>query len=142
MILVASSRKLNLKEVLKHPLGPMPRLLANTDGAPRKTNKAALVRKLEAKASPTDEMEYPSACIIDGMSVVQKMRGDKLTFEELVEQMLISVIRTSASSECIDVVFDVYRQLSIKRAERTMQGSETGIWSQDPAMETSPVLQC
>ena len=46
MILVASSRKLNLKEVLKHPLGPIPRLLANTDGAPRKTNKAALVRKL------------------------------------------------------------------------------------------------
>ena len=54
MILVASSRKLSMKEVIKHPLGPMPWLLANTDGAPRKTNKAALARKLEAKASPAD----------------------------------------------------------------------------------------
>ena len=142
MILVASSRKLNMKEVLKHPLGPMPWSLANTDGAPRKTNKAALARKLEAKASPANEMEYPNACIIDGMSVAQKMKGDKLTFEELAEQMLISVIQTSASSERIDVVFDVYRQLSIKGTERAMRGSEHYSWSQDPAMETSPVLQC
>ena len=81
MILVASSRKLSMKEVLKHPLGPMPWSLANTDGAPRKINKAALARKSEAKASPADEMEYPSACIIDGMSVVQKMKGDKFTLK-------------------------------------------------------------
>ena len=115
-----------MKEVLKHPLGPMPWSLANMDGAPRKTSKATLARKLETKASPADEMEYPSACIIDEMSVVQKMKGDKLTFEELAEQMIISVIRTSASSECNDVVFDVYRQLSIKGAERVVRGSETG----------------
>ena len=98
MVLVALPRKLSMKEVLKDSLGPMPWLLANTDGAPRKTNKAALTRKLEAKASPADEMEYPSACIIDGMSVVEKMKGDKLTFEELAEHMLISVIRTSATT--------------------------------------------
>lgn len=127
MILVASSRKLSMKEVLKHPLGPIPWSLANTDGTPRKTNKAVLARKLQAKASPTEEMESPSACIIDGMSVVQKMRGDKLTFEELAEQILISVLRTGADSERIDVVFDVYQQLSIKGAERSMRGSETGI---------------
>ena len=126
MILVASSRKLSMKKVLKHSLGLMPWSLANTDGAPRKTNKAALARKLEAKASPADEMEYPNACIIDGMSFAQKMKGDKLTFEELAEQMLISVIQTSASSERIDVVFDVYRQLSIKGTERATRGSETG----------------
>ena len=76
MIFVASSRKFSMKEVLKHALGPMPWWLANLDGTPRKTNKAALARKLEAKASPVDEMEYPSACIIDGMSVVQKMKGE------------------------------------------------------------------
>ena len=77
------------------------------------------------------------------------MKGDKLTFEELVEQVLISIIRTSASTERIDVVFDVYWQLFIKGADRAMQGSETGIcftninsWSQDLAMERSPVLQC
>ena len=67
MILVASSRKLSMKEVLKHPLGPMPWSLASIDGAPRKTDKAALATKLKANASTTDEIESPSACIIDGM---------------------------------------------------------------------------
>ena len=41
--------------------------------------------------------------------------------------MNVSVIRTGAGSERIDVVFDVYRQLSIKGAKRAMQGSEMGI---------------
>ena len=45
------------------------------------------------------------------MSAVQKMKGDKRTFEELAELMLVSVIGTGAGSERIDVVFDVYRQL-------------------------------
>ena len=61
------------------------------------------------------------------MSAVQKMKGDKRTFEELAELMLVSVIGTCAGSERIDVVFDVYRQLSIKGAKRAMQGSEMGI---------------
>ena len=60
---------------LKHPLGPIPWSLANTDGTPKKTNKAALARKLESKASPDDIMETPSICIIDGMSIVQNMKG-------------------------------------------------------------------
>ncbi len=72
-------------------------------------------------------MERPSACIIDGMSVVQKMKGDNLTFEELADQMLTSVLGTGDESEHIDVVFDVYQQLSIKGVERTMRGAETGI---------------
>ena len=127
MILVASSRNLSMKEVLKRPLGPMPWSLANTDGTPRKTNKAALARNLEANASPADEMESPPACIIDGMSVVQKMKGNKLTFEELAEHLLVSVLRIGAVSERIDVVFDVYQRLSIKGAERVMRGSETSI---------------
>ncbi|KAG0727608.1 hypothetical protein GWK47_034280 [Chionoecetes opilio] len=127
MILVASSRKLSMKEVLKHPLGPIPWSLANTDGTPKKTNKAALARKLEAKAAPAEDIERPSACIIDGMSVVQKLKGDKLTFEELADHMLASALRIGIGSERIDVVFDVYQQLSIKGAERTSRGAETGI---------------
>lgn len=116
-----------MKEVLKHPLGPIPWSLANVDGTLKKTNKAALARKLEAKAAPAHDMERPSACIIDGMSVVQKMKGDNLTFEELADQMLTSILRTGDGGERIDVVFDVYQELSIKGVERTMRGAETGI---------------
>ncbi len=47
MILVAESRKVNMKDVLAHALGPLPWALANSDGSHRKTNKAALAKELE-----------------------------------------------------------------------------------------------
>lgn len=47
MILVAQSRKLNMRDVFAHPLGPLPWALANADGYLRKTNKAALPESLK-----------------------------------------------------------------------------------------------
>lgn len=127
MVLVASSRKLNMEDVLKYPLGPIPWALANMEGSLKKTSKAALARKLEALAAPAEHLDTPSACIVDGMSMVQKMKGDNMTFEELANQLLASVLRQAGKSQRIDVVFDVYREMSIKAAERTSRGSETGI---------------
>ena len=83
MLLVASSRNLNMKEVLKHPLGPLPWSLANCDGTMKKTNEAALARKLENMASTTEQVQQPSACMIDGMSLVQKMKGKNHTFDDV-----------------------------------------------------------
>ena len=56
------------------------------------------------------------------------MKDDNLTFQELPDQILASVFRTGYGSECADVVFDVYQQLSIKGAERSMRSGETGIY--------------
>ena len=72
MLLVASSRKLDMKVVLQHPLGPLPWSLANCDGTMKKTNKAALARNLETKTFPAEDIPKPSACIIDAMSLIQK----------------------------------------------------------------------
>ena len=47
VILVAESRKVNIKDAFAHPLGPLPWTLADADGSLRKTNKAALARELE-----------------------------------------------------------------------------------------------
>ena len=49
VILVAESISVNMKDVLAHPLGPLPWALANADGSLRKTNKAALATELEKK---------------------------------------------------------------------------------------------
>ena len=45
MIIVAQSRQLQIRDVLAHPLGPLPWVLAKGDGSLRKTNKAALARE-------------------------------------------------------------------------------------------------
>ena len=47
MIIVAQSRQLQIRDVLAHPLGPLPWVLAKGDGSLRKTNKAALARELK-----------------------------------------------------------------------------------------------
>jgi len=44
------------------------------------TSKAALARKLERQVLPAETIPEPSATIIDGMSLVQKMKGNDQTF--------------------------------------------------------------
>ena len=39
MVLVAKSRNLQMKEVLQHPLGPLPWALANCDGTPKRAQE-------------------------------------------------------------------------------------------------------
>ncbi len=61
MVLVALSRKLDIREVLQHPLGPLPWALANGDGTLKKTNKASLARQLEKRITPADGISTPNA---------------------------------------------------------------------------------
>ena len=65
-----------MSDVLSHPLGPLPWALANGDGTLRKTNKAALARELEKQVLPAENIPMLAATIIDGMSLVQKMKGN------------------------------------------------------------------
>ena len=127
MVLVAESRHLRMSDVLAHPLGPMSWALANGDGTTRKTNKAALARELEKQVLPAETIPEPSATIIDGMSLVQKMKGNDQTFSQLAESVLTHILHEGVRSHRIDVVFDTYREDSIKNDERSNRGSTTGI---------------
>ena len=77
---------------MSHPLRPLPWALANDDGSLRKTNKAPLARELEKNVSPAEEIPEPSAAIIDGMSLVQKLKGNDQTFWQLAESALSHVL--------------------------------------------------
>ena len=89
-----------MQAVLKHPLGPLPWSLANTDGTMKKTNKAALGRKLETMVftATADQIQQPSARVIDGMSLVHKMKGENHSFEEVASMLLLSVLNISSAS--------------------------------------------
>ena len=52
------------------------------------------------------------------MAMVQKMKGDDETFSQLAEASLTMILHEGAPSHRIDVVFDVYKESSIKGAER------------------------
>ena len=114
-----------VRDVLAHPLGPLPWALANSDGSLRKTNKAALARELEKNVSPAEIIPEPSATV--GMSLVHKLKGNDKTFSQLAESALSHVLHEGAKSHRIDVIFDVYKETSIKDSERANRGADTGI---------------
>ena len=126
MILIAQSRQLQIKDVLAHPLGPLPWTLANSDGSLRKTNKAALARELEKTVSVDENFPQPSACITDGMSIVQTMKGDGKTFSQVADTILNVALHKGVHCSRVDVVFDTYCETSIKNAERCNRASTSG----------------
>lgn len=126
MIVIAESRDLQMREVLSHPLGPLPWSLATADGLMRKTNKASLAKELHKNVEAADAIPQPSACVIDGMALVQCLKGDKKTFAAVAETLLCRVLNEGGTSDRIDVVFDDYREESIKNAERENRGDGLG----------------
>ena len=129
MIVIAESRSLSMKDVLSHPLGPLPWSLASTDGSLRKTNKSALARKLESNIPPAESIPRPCATIIDCMSLVQKLKGDQKTFSEVADTLLCMALHECPESQRVDLVFDVYRSISIKNIERQNRATAAGTQS-------------
>ncbi|KAJ8413153.1 hypothetical protein AAFF_G00091490 [Aldrovandia affinis] len=121
------SHHLQMSDVLSHPLRPLPWALTNGDGTLRKTNKAVLARELEKHVLPAETIPGPSATIIYGMSLVQKMKGNDQTFSQLPASALTQILHEGARSQRINVVFDVYQEDSIKNAERVNRRCTTGI---------------
>ena len=126
MIVIAEARQLSMKEVFSHPLGPLPWSLAAPDGSLKKTAKSSLAKELQKDAPAVENLPPQSACIIDGMAMVQRLKGDQKTFREVADMLLAMALREGAGSARIDAVFDDYRKVSIKNAEREKRGAEMG----------------
>ena len=86
MVVVAQSRKLDMKEVLSHPLGPIP--WAKGDGSLAKTDKSKLMSEIGKNVPVAENIAGKSTCIIDGMSVVQKLNGNNKTFRDFAISVL------------------------------------------------------
>ena len=98
-----------MSDVLYHLLGPLPWALASADESLRKTNKALLAKEPQRNLTAADVIPQPCAIVINGMAMVQKVKGDQKTFAEMAESLMEMVLHEGTESQCIDVVFDVYR---------------------------------
>ena len=128
MVLVGENRHLRMSDVLSLTLGrrvgPFPWALINGDGALRKINKAYLVR--QKQVVPTETIPEPYVTITDGMSLVQKMKGNDETFSKHADSALTHILHEGVRSHIIDVVFATY----IEKTRSTTQGYRTGIFFQ------------
>ena len=129
MTLTGQTRKLDMKDVLFYRLGPIPWALANPDGTLWKTNKAQLFKRLRKDFSPVDTIPSNSACTSDGMAIVQKVMANttNASFGEAFKSISSAVLREGRVNHRTDVVFDVYKENSIKNAEQVKRGPESAM---------------
>ena len=127
MIVIAECGNLQMSEVLAHSHGPLPWTLAKLDGTLRKTNKASLAKELQKNVQAADVIPQPSACLIDGVALVQRLKGGQKTFAEIAESLLSMALNEGTSSDKSDVAFDDFQDDSIKSAERENRGKGSRI---------------
>jgi hypothetical protein len=63
----------------------------------RKTDKAALATALQKNVSVAESLPNNSASVIDGMSLVQKFRGDHDTFGDVAKALFSMVLRAGGA---------------------------------------------
>ena len=74
MAQIGQFRKIDLKEVFKYPLGPLPWSLANAYGLLRKTNKAKVMQLLEKGTAVVERYPENACSIYDGMALLQRFQ--------------------------------------------------------------------
>ena len=95
MTVIAQTRDMDMREVLKYTQGPLPWSLATPEGLYVKTSKSKLAEVLEKDVDPCAEEPDASVYILDGMALLQSIKNVPRTFGDLAEYMLKLIIRTS-----------------------------------------------
>lgn len=71
-------------------------------GGLRKTNKAALLHKLEKDVDPVELSDVDSATtVIDGMAMVQKVKTASLTYLQFSKQLLLTSLSLGKKSNVL-----------------------------------------
>ena len=81
----------------------------------RKINKAALAR--QKQILPAETTPEPSVIITDGMSLVQKMKGNDQTFSQHADSALTHILHEGVRNHRIDLFFATYREDWIKNVD-------------------------
>ena len=111
-MIVANSRKVNIRGVLSYELSPVPCSLAQNYGSLRKATKSDLPSALEYGINSPERLPVLASSvvyIVDGMALIQmhKSSGAR-TFGELASRYLAIVIAYLSRGTCtsLHLVFD------------------------------------
>ncbi len=126
-----AGRSINLPEILKHELLPVPVALAEMNGNLRTGSTAILVQAItEGISCPSclSSVDLQNATlIIDGQALVLTIGKPTglVTFGDLANTFVQAVLNAGAMFNRIDVVLDRYYEVSIKSATRTRRSQGT-----------------
>ena len=107
---------------------------------PQKNQQSCTSPSLTEGRSIADYFPDKSAIVIGGMSLVQNVGQNDGKFGDIAAVVLSMVLKEGTQSSRIDIVFDTYRDMSIKNVERTLQLDDRGLQLQNIS-ETQLVKQ-
>ena len=120
----------NLPFVLKNEILPAPLSIAEMNGTLRTGNKSALANVITERINCHEAIERheTSSCLmIDRQALVVALgkTDNSSTFGHLVDTYVSIVLKAGSEYQRIDVVFDMYREETIKCATRTRRSKTT-----------------
>ena len=127
LLAVSKLRGVNLRNLVRHEMAPIPPALFNEDGTMRKTKKSDLAAVLQCYASTETDLEScsSSAFIVDGMAKLQSISEKCFkTFEDIGKLIMRNIIFLLRDNKTVVYIFDRYDvKLSIKQMERQRRGN-------------------
>ena len=133
LVVIAKSREIDIRNLFQYELTTVPLSLLKLDDSLNKSLKSLLLAELEKNAEVLPDLPRDvasSTWIVDGMALIQMVRGGKAkTFGELAQVLLKIILNIFQRSmvKRVDVTFDRYDQEdSIKSAERQQRTTERG----------------
>jgi hypothetical protein len=126
----SSGREINLPSILKHELSPVPSSLASLDGQLHTTDKASLAHIIgdqfaKAEILPTTDK---TCTLLDAMGIVQALQKPKgaQTFGDYADTFAENIFgHFRDGCTRVDVIFDAYKDNSIKTATRQKRSGKT-----------------
>ena len=82
------------------------------------------VRKVQASV---ETISRNSACVIDGMALVQRLDGSNMSFMDVSDSIPKKAEILGSTSHRIDVVFDVYINAQLKMLKEQSEGQTQGL---------------
>ena len=118
ILLIQRNRKINLQEIFFCSLGPIPWALAEANGELQKSSKAKIMHELEKGVTRVERVDAPIVPIFDIMALVCMVKCTALTYNQFADDLLKLVVTKRCGSKWMNVVFDVYRENSLKNSDR------------------------
>ena len=106
--IISQKRNIDMKMLLMCRLGCVPLSLAEADASLRKTAKSVLLHKIEGNLELIRSIPKNCAYIIDGMAALRQLPIPKLTYRELANRLLETILTAGKNAKRIGVVFDIY----------------------------------
>lgn len=124
LYIACQNREGNLEDFFKFENQPWPPSLSQMEQLQGGT-KADLVKCLSDASSQTVEQPSVDAIILDGAVVVQMLQSTAVrTFEEYVDSVVAPyILRQLEEVKRLDIVWDVYKDDSLKKVTREKRGS-------------------